>query len=103
MKYRTKIISLSAAIVILAATYFMGGLFTAQKKVDKKAMEPLFDQTLKETLTAVKVSTTPEAGIVTIEKGKAKDEWFVRIDENVVYPASTVRVKSLIEIGRAHV
>ena len=96
MKYRTKIISLSAAIVILAATYFMGGLFTAQKAVEKKAMEPLFDQTLKETLTAVKVSTTPEAGIVTIEKGKAENEWFVRIDENVVYPASTVRVKSLI-------
>ena len=96
MKYRTKIISLSAAIVILAATYFMGSLFTAQKKVDKKAMEPLFDQTLKETLTAVKVSTTPEGGIVTIEKNKDKDEWVVRIDENVTYPASTIRVNSLI-------
>ena len=68
MKYRTKIISLSAAIVILAASYFMGGLFTAQKKVDKLAMEPLFDQTLKESLTSLKVSTTPESGLVTIEK-----------------------------------
>ncbi len=96
MKYRTKIISLSAAIVILAATYFMGGLFTAQKKVDKKAMEPLFDQTLKETLSAVKVSTTPEGGIVTIEKNPEKNEWVVRIDEKVTYPASTIRVNSLI-------
>ena len=95
MKYRTKIISLSAAIIILAASYFMGGLFTAQKKVDKKAMEPLFDQTLKESLTSLKVSTTPESGLVTIEK-KGKDEWVVRIDENVTYPASTVRVNSLI-------
>ena len=42
MRYKTKIISLSAAIIFLAASYFMGGLFTAQKKVDKKAMEPLF-------------------------------------------------------------
>ncbi|MBO7094379.1 MAG: hypothetical protein J6W33_05705, partial [Spirochaetia bacterium] len=67
MKYKTKIISLSAAIVLLAATYFLGGLFTAQKVVDKKAMEPLFDQTLRETLDAVKVSTN--AGNVTIEKG----------------------------------
>ena len=94
MKYKTKIISLSAAIVLLAATYFLGGLFTAQKVVDKKAMEPLFDQTLRETLDAVKVSTN--AGNVTIEKGKEDNEWFVRIDENVVYPASAIRVKSLI-------
>ncbi|MBQ3713744.1 MAG: DUF4340 domain-containing protein [Spirochaetia bacterium] len=96
MKYKTKIISLSAAIVILACTYFMGGLFTAQKKVDKKAMEPMFDQTLKETLTSLKVSTTPETGLVTIEKNKEKNEWVVRIDENVTYPASTIRVNSLI-------
>ena len=94
MKYKTKIISLSAVIVILAATYFMGGLFTAQKAVEKKAMEPLFDQTLRETLDSVKVSTN--AGNVTIEKGKDDTEWFVRIDENVVYPASAVRVRSLI-------
>ena len=94
MKYKTKVISLSAVIILLAATYFMGGLFTAQKKVDKMAMEPLFDQTLRETLDAVKVSTN--AGTVTIEKGKAEGEWFVRIDENVVYPASAIRVRSLI-------
>ena len=43
MRYRTKVISLAAAIVVLAATYFMGGLFTAQKAVDKKSMEPMFD------------------------------------------------------------
>ena len=96
MKYKTKIISLSAVIVILAASYFLGGLFTAQKKVDKKAMEPLFDQTLKETLTSVKVSTTPEAGLITIEKDAEKDGWVVLIDENVTYPASTIRVNSLI-------
>ena len=96
MKYRTKIISLSAAIVILAATYFMGGLFTAQKAVEKKAMEPLFDQTLKDTLTAVRVSTTPEAGIVTLERGKTDYDWIVRIDDKVIYPASAVRVNSLI-------
>ena len=96
MRYKTKIISLSAAIIFLAASYFMGGLFTAKKKVDKKAMEPLFDLSLKETLTAVKVSTTPESGIVTIEKNKEKDEWVVRIDDNVTYPASKIRVNSLI-------
>ena len=94
MKYRTKIISLSAAIVILAATYFMGGLFTAQKAVEKKAMEPLFDQILRETLDSLKVSTNN--GNLTIERGKEGNEWVVRIDENVIYPASTVRVKSLI-------
>ena len=96
MKYRTKIISLSAVIVFLAASYFMGGLFTAQKKVDKKAMEPLFDQALRETLTSIKVSTTPETGLVTIEKDAEKDEWVIRIDENVTYPASRIRVNSLI-------
>lgn len=94
MKFKTKVISLSVAIVILASTYFLGGLFTAQKAVEKKAMEPMFDMALKDTLTAVKVSTN--AGNVTIEKGKEADEWVVRIDENVTYPASTVRVKSLI-------
>ena len=94
MKYKTKIISLSAVIILLSATYFMGGLFTAQKKVDKKAMEPLFDQSLRETLTSVKVSTN--AGFVTLEKDSSKDEWVVRIDENVVYPASKVRTNSLI-------
>ncbi len=94
MKYKTKIISLSAAIVILAATYFMGGLFTAQKAVEKKAMEPLFDQALRETLDAVKVSTNN--GNVTIERGKDGNEWVIRIDESVTYPASSVRVKSLI-------
>ncbi|MBO7430786.1 MAG: DUF4340 domain-containing protein [Spirochaetia bacterium] len=94
MKYKTKIISLSAVIVILAATYLMGGLFTAQKAVEKKAMEPLFDLALKDTLTSVRVSTTPEAGIVTIEK--AGNDWVIRIDENVTYPASKIRVNSLI-------
>lgn len=93
MKYKTKVISLSAVIIILAATYFMGGLFSAQKAVDKKAMEPLFDQTLRETLTSLKVSTN--AGNVTIEKVSG-DEWAVRIEENVLYPASRVRVNSLI-------
>ena len=93
MKYKTKVISLSAVIIILAATYFMGGLFSAQKAVDKKAMEPLFDQTLRETHTSLKVSTN--AGNVTIEKVSG-DEWAVRIEENVLYPASRVRVNSLI-------
>ena len=94
MKYKTKVISLSAAIVILAATYFMGGLFTAQKAVEKKAMEPMFDQSLKETLTTVKVSTSD--GTLTLDKGSSMDEWFVRIDENVAYPASNVRINSLL-------
>ena len=94
MKYKTKIICLSAAIVFLASTYFLGGLFTAQKVVEKKAMEPMFDQALRETLDAVKVST--KAGNVTIERVKEKDEWVVRVEENVTYPASTVRVNSLV-------
>ena len=94
MKYKTKVISLSAAIVILAATYFMVGLFTAQKAVEKKAMEPMFDQSLKETLTTVKVSTSD--GTLTLDKGSSMDEWFVHIDENVAYPASNVRINSLL-------
>ena len=94
MKYKTKIISLTAAIVFLAATYFMGGLFTAQKAVDKKAMEPMFDISLKEALDTVKVSTSD--GTLTLVKGSSMDEWFVRIDENVAYPASNVRINSLL-------
>jgi len=94
MKYRTKIISLTATIIVLAATYFMGGIFTVQKAVDKKSMEPMFDLSLKETLTAVKVST--KAGTLTLEKGASMDEWRVRIDEQVTYPASNVRINSLL-------
>jgi len=93
MKFRTKVLSLSAAIIILAGTYFLGGVFSAQNTVDKLSMEPMFDQTLKETLSGVKVSTT--AGNLMLEK-KGKDEWVVRIDENVTYPASGVRIESLV-------
>lgn len=93
MKFRTKVISLSAAIIILAGTYFLGGVFSAQSNVDKLSMVPLFDTSLKENLSGVKVSTTD--GNLMLEK-KGKDEWIVRIDDQVTYPASNVRIESLV-------
>ena len=94
MSFRSKIITLSAAIVILAATYFLGGQFSNNKKVDRLAMEPMFDMTLKDSMTALKVDTVE--GALRLEK-ISKDQWIVRIDDTVTYPASAQRANSLVD------
>ena len=91
MTYRSKVILLAAAAVLLLSTYFLGTLFNPQKDI-KLSAKPLLPDLNPESIVSVKFSNAEYS----LQRGAESGQWNIRI-EGESFPANQVQVRSFIE------
>ncbi len=91
MTYKSKVILLAAAAVLLLSTYFLGTLFNPQKSITLSA-KPLFPDLKPEDIASVEFSNAEYS----LQRGAESGQWNLRI-EGESFPADQVQVRSFIE------
>ena len=92
MKFKNKIITLSSTIVALTLIYILGAIFSAENINEKRSQEKIFDITLLETVSSLKVTTTEGPA----EIKKTDGIWMISIGENI-YPASEYKIDKFLD------